>query len=65
MKIKTNDGIAEAMPLSDIQKNNKLLKLLIFVIGILGSLSLIYIFWLTNYIISNNVLNNIVANCIK
>lgn len=63
MKIETKDGIGEGLPLTDIQMNNKLLKRLLLIILILGSLSLLYIFWLTYYIIKNNVLNNVVAMC--
>ena len=54
MKIKTNDGIAEGMPLSDIQRNNKLLKGFL----ILGIIIFAYVLFMTWYIIHNNVLNN-------
>lgn len=56
MKIKTKDGIAEPLPLSDIQINNRWLK----VIGFTMFLFFIYLIWLTYYIISNNVVNNII-----
>ncbi len=60
MNIKTKNGIAEPLPLSDIQRNNKILVVLTTIIA--GFL--IYIIWLTWYIISRNVLNNIVARCL-
>tara|TARA_R100001530_G_C4234841_1_gene133681 strand:- start:266 stop:448 length:183 start_codon:yes stop_codon:yes gene_type:complete len=60
MKLKTDDGIAEPMPLSDIQRNNRILTAL----GLILSGFFFYLFWLTYYVIKNNVLNNIVANCV-
>lgn len=67
MKIHTNQGIAEPMPASDLQINNKLLKILVVCVALVGvviTFMLVYIIWLTDYIISNNVVNNIVANCL-
>ena len=56
MQIKTPNGIAEPMPLSDIQQNNKQLNRLI----ILGYLAFGYLIVMTTYIIYNNVLGNII-----
>ena len=60
MKLKTDDGIAEPMPLSDIQRNNRILTAL----GLILLGFFFYLFWLTYYVIKNNVLNNIVASCV-
>jgi len=60
VKLKTDDGIAESMPLSDIQRNNSILTAL----GLILSVFFFYLFWLTYYVIKNNVLNNIVASCV-
>ena len=60
MKIKTNEGIAEGMPLSDIQRNNKLLRGFL----ILGILIFAYVLFMTWYIIYFGVVNNIVARCV-
>ncbi len=60
MEIKTEDGIGKGMPLSDIQKNNRLLNRLV----ILGWAAFAYLIIMTIYIIYNNVLNNIVAKCV-
>lgn len=43
-----------------LDKNTLWLKLLVLVIFCL----LLYILWLTYYVISNNVINNVVARCI-
>ena len=60
MTIKTNDGIAEGMPLSDIQINNKMLKGFL----ILGIIIFAYVLFMTWYIIHFGVVNNIVARCV-
>lgn len=60
MKIKTQDGISEAMPLSDIQVNNRMLKSISWIMFFF----FIYLIWLTYYVISRNVVNNIVARCL-
>ncbi len=57
MKLRTKEGLAEPMPLSDIQRNNRLLNRLIY----LGYVAFIYIVVMTTYIIYNNVVNNILA----
>ena len=60
MRIKTKGGIAEPLELSDIQFNNRWLKVIAFSLF----LFFCYVIWLTYYVISNNVVNNIVAKCI-
>ena len=55
MKLKTPAGIAEPMPLSDLQQNNKKLNN-IFYLGIVG---FIYLLLMTGYIIMNDVLGNV------
>lgn len=71
MEIRTEDGIAKPMPLSDLQQYNKRLeyhsKVLRFGIvigGLLGTMFLIVLMWVIWYTIYNNVLNNIVARCV-
>ena len=60
LRIKTKDGVAEPLSLSDIQINNRWLKLL----AVTMLLFFVYVIWLTIYVIRNNILNNIVANCL-
>jgi len=64
MQIKTEKGIAESMPLSDLQENNILIRKYFkyFVIWLYILLALIIMFLI--YIKKNNILNNIVANCL-
>jgi len=48
MDIKTPEGTAKGMPLSDIQENNKLIRRLIYTIAIVGGgflLVVIYVLW--------------------
>ena len=77
MEIKTRNGLAEGLPLSDIQENNVLLqynteaildrnrieKARIVVLGIVGTGLLIYILWLTYYVMRWDVVNNVVRAC--
>ena len=60
MQIKTKNGIAESMPLSDIQRNNQLLNKLIY----LGWAALVYIIFMTLYIMYYNVIGNIITKCV-
>ena len=64
MKIRTNEGIGEPMPLSDLQENNLIFRKMIKYGVILGYLVLIYVILMTYYIIHYNVINNIVARCV-
>lgn len=68
IEIKTNYGIAKAMPLSDIQEYNLRLKQntnAIYVIGFsfLGLILVIFLF-LFWYVHTYNVLNHIVEKCL-
>ena len=60
MKIRTKDGIGEALPLTDIQMNNRIINFLAWIL----LLFFIYLIWLTWYIIHYGVVNNIVARCL-
>ena len=60
MNLKTKNGLAEPMPLSDIQENNRWLK----AVAVILLLFFAYLIWLTYYVIANNVLNNVVARCV-
>lgn len=60
LRIKTPEGLGEGMPLTDIQQNTKAIRMLA---GAILSWFLLAV-WLIWYIINNNVINNIVANCI-
>ena len=67
MKIQTEEGIAESLPLSDIQQNTFWVKVLVYVVAILTLLGwsfFIYLLWVTMYIIENDVINNVVAKCV-
>jgi len=63
VKLQTEGGIAEPLPLSDIQENNRLLRRLVNAIIAISAIGFIYLFWLTYYLIKNNVVNNIVRAC--
>lgn len=63
MKIKTIGGIAEPMPLTDLQENNLIFRKMIKYAVVLGYLLFFYVVFMTFYIIHNNVLNNIVLRC--
>jgi predicted nucleic acid-binding Zn ribbon protein len=67
MQIKTEEGIAEPLPLSDIQTNNKLLESLLLEQKHKNLISMLWILifiLLMLYLKLNNVVNNIVSNCI-
>ncbi len=64
MKIQTPNGEAQGMPLSDIQQNTKSMKLLAISLSVAASVVLVYILWLTNYIIKYDVIGNILRACI-
>ena len=73
MQIKTNKGIGEPMPLTDIQEYNQRLEentaetrrtrkglyVVAIVMGIIGLMIISYVIWLTWYVIHNQVLTNI------
>jgi uncharacterized membrane protein len=77
MSIKTEKGIAVGQPLSDIQEYNnqlalntakmqeqtKVLKLIIIIFGVPVIILTATFLWLIYYVMTNNVLNNIVARC--
>lgn len=75
MQIKTEQGIAESLPLSDIQEYNNVLKnnteelkrrnRIEFIEMIIKTIILIVILWLIYYVISNNVFNNIIFEVTK
>ena len=56
LKIKTNDGIGESMPLTDIQKNNRWLKLLSISFAIFIFFIIIFILWLKFSGIGHNII---------
>ena len=58
---KSSEGVAEPQALSDVQQYNKALKF----IGYVMFCFFLYLVWLTYYVISHNVLNNIIGRCIK
>lgn len=60
MEIKTEDGISKPLPMSDIQRNNKLVGRLI----LLGWIGFAYLIVMTLYIIYNNVVGNIISRCV-
>ncbi len=67
MQIKTNKGIGLGMPQTDLQQNTLWTQVLVWVVGFMALvffLFLIYLLWLTSYIIENNVVNNYIAACI-
>ncbi len=67
MKIKTKKGIAEPMPLSDLQRYNdarELLKLAIIVFGVLGFWLLLLISWIIWKVLSSGAINNYIAACV-
>ena len=71
MEIRTEAGIANPMPLSDLQQYNmrlayqsKWLKFGVIVVAILGFAFLLLALWLIWYSITNDVINNIVAHCV-
>ena len=50
-----------------LDKNTFWIKIMVISLSFIGTIFLlffIYILWLTNYIIKNNVINNFIANCI-
>ena len=51
----------------NLDKNTFWIKIMVISLSFIGTIFLlffIYILWLTNYIIKNNVINNFIANCI-
>jgi hypothetical protein len=64
MKLLTKQGIAQGVPLSDIQEYNLRLKWITLTLGSIGSAFFLYLIWVTWYIIHNHVLNNIVQRCL-
>ena len=66
MKINTQDGIAEGLPLSDIQQNTRWLKR-IFYLGIIGFIILAFLIWYAKYhnLVSYplNIMNGVIEAC--
>ena len=65
MRVKTKGGVAEPMPLSDLQENNLIFRKMIKWGIILGYLFFFYLVMMTIYIIRYNVVNNIVSTCVR
>ena len=64
MKIKTNDGIGEGMPLTDLQTYNIRLKENTRAIYLLGFIIFGIFIFLFAYVHKFNVLGNIIARCL-
>ncbi len=60
MNIKTKNGIAEPMPLSDIQRNNRILLSLTIAVYIMIAIVL----WGIWKVISTGAINNYIAQCV-
>ena len=56
MNIKTKDGIAESMPLSDIQENNRWLKVIAISFATLVLFIIIFVLWLKLSGIGHNII---------
>lgn len=71
MEIKTPEGIGQGAPLTDIQEYNRRLeentKAIVrqtMAYSLVGLLFFAAVVWLIYYVISRNVVNNIVAHCV-
>lgn len=61
-KIRTKEGIAEPMPLSDIQENNRLLRVIVWLgIWIVFTLVCICIFLIVKYPIFARLVNHLIS----
>jgi|OM-RGC.v1.035383217 phage shock protein PspC (stress-responsive transcriptional regulator) len=67
MKIRTNAGIAEGMPLSDAQRYDKAVKIIKLAIAVFGSLGLWFLailIWIIWKVLSSGAVNNYIASCV-
>ena len=62
MEIKTEKGIAKAMPLSDIQENNKWLKVLAVSFVVFAFFLIAFVLWLKFSGIGHNIIYEL-GNC--
>ncbi len=65
LEYKQEDGtVLKGFSQVDLDLLHQSIKRLILIVGILGGAGLLYILWLTYYVITNGVINNIVGACI-
>lgn len=62
MNIKTEKGVAEGMPLSDIQENNKWLKVLAISFAVFVAFLILFALWLKFSGIGHNIIYEL-SNC--
>ncbi len=60
MNIKTKDGIAEPLPLSDIQRNNRILTALTIAVYTM----LVIVLWVIWKVLSTGAVNTYISHCV-
>jgi len=59
-----NGQVLYGYSLENLQANTKWTRRLVYAVSIIGTFIIIYIIWLTLYVMKHNILTNIVKRCV-